>query len=552
VASIIPSSRPPISPDIDDSKASELSILNCITPNPLPKGKMAKDGKGGILNFTKEKKFYPRAHENRKKVSDPAFQVPRKLFFKAAGKSFLMLQLLFFALFSYIFGAIYHQSNRAHNVRILFVDYDGGAVGESFQQAYQVLKKDSFPTLVQRTPVEYPSFFNQIHHVCSVDYWASIYIAGGASQKLEAALTGRTLDHNQSDIAYYIWNEARYPSVVDSVVSSNLQLLANTARIMYSKQNWTTTTLSPTSQEIFADPWHLTPINLQTTAQGARLIYNTLVIVFLLIQQFFFLGTINALYDGFKIYTRLNPHRIAAFRWLLSAVYCFVGSLCVTGAIWAFRSNWQVNGNQFVLTWVALWLFAHANFLTLDVFTAWVPAPLVPMALITWVVFNVASVMVPFELSSPFYKWGYAIPAHCLYQVLIDIWSSGCNPVLYYTLPVLFAYEVSSSILCAIGVHRRCHYAMIKMDQDAEELQVRIDTAVRFEMKKVREQRERDERVRGAGAEEEEGEKVEEVDEEERDRRELGEEIERETTRLRSQQSNTTKVVEFGPKFGYH
>jgi hypothetical protein len=501
-------------------------------------GKMAKEG---IINSIKEKKLYPRAHENRKKVSDPAFEQPRKLFLKATTKSFVMLQVLFFALFSYIFGAIYHQSNRAHNIRILFVDYDGGAVGGSFQQAYQTLKKDSFPTLVQRTPTEYPSAINQIHHVCNVDYWASIYIVDGASQKLEAALTGRTAAHNQSDIAYYIWNEARYPAVVDTLIASNLQLLANTARIMYSKQKWTTTSLISTSQEIFADPWHLTPINLQATTQGGRLIYNTLVIVFLLIQQFFFLGTINALYDVFNIYTRLNPHRIAIFRWVLSAIYCFVGSLCVTGAIWAFRSGWDVNGNQFVLTWVILWLFAHANFLTLDVFTAWVPAPLVPMALITWVVLNVASVLLPFELSSPFYKWGYAIPAHCLYQILVDIWSSGCNPVLYYALPVLFAYEVSSSILCAIGVHRRCHYAMVKQDQDAEALQVRIDAAVRFEMKKVREQRERDE----GGA-------AEEVDDEERDRRELGEEIERETTRIRREQTNATKVVEFGPSFGYH
>ncbi|EHL02837.1 putative Nitrosoguanidine resistance protein SNG1 [Glarea lozoyensis 74030] len=432
---------------------------------------MVKMSKDGLFNSIMEKKLYPRAHENRKKVSDPSFQGPRKAFLLASAKSFVMLQVLFLGLFSYIFGAIYHQSNRVHNIEILFVDYDGGAVGNSFQQAYQTLKGPSFPTLIQRTPTEYPSAINQIHHVCNVDYWASIYIANGASQRVEAALTGLGSSHNQSDIAYYIWNEARYPAVVDQVVSSTLLLLSSTARIIYAKQNWTTTTLSPTAHQTFTDPWHLTSINLQPTAQGARLIYNTLVIVFLLIQQFFFLGTINALYDAFQIYTRLNPHRIFFFRWMLSAIYCLVGSLCVTGAIWAFRSGWQVNGNQFALTWVSLWLFAHANFLTLDVFTAWVPAPLVPMALITWVVLNVASVLLPFELSSPFYKWGYAVPAHCLYNTLVDIWSRGCNPVLYYALPVLFAYEVSSSILCAIGVHRRCHYAMVKMDQDAEALQ---------------------------------------------------------------------------------
>jgi hypothetical protein len=132
-------------------------------------------------------------------------------------------------------------------------------------------------------------------------------------------------------------------------------------------------TTDETAVSIFADPWQLTSINIQPTAQGARVIYNTIVIILILIQEFFYLGTINALYARFKIYERLYPLRIIAFRNLLSVTYCFVGSLCVTGAIWAFRAGWHVNGSQFVLSWMVFWLFAHVNFLSLDVFTVWLP-----------------------------------------------------------------------------------------------------------------------------------------------------------------------------------
>ena len=149
--------------------------------------------------------------------------------------------------------------------------------------------------------------------------------------------------------------------------------------------------------------------------------------------------------------------------------------------IWAFRGHWDVNTAQFFLTWVALWLFAHANFLTMDVFTIWLPPPYVPMALITWVVFNVASILVPFELSPGFYRWAYALPAHEIYQILTDIWSRGCNPQLYHALPVLFALELFSFLLSALGVYRRCHYAVIAQEAEDEAFDDRVKSALVFE-----------------------------------------------------------------------
>ena len=131
-----------------------------------------------------------------------------------------------------------------------------------------------------------------------------------------------------------------------------------------------------------------------------------------------------------------------------------------------------------MLTWMVLWLFAHLNFLVLDVFTVWLPPPFVPMALISWVVLNVTSILLPFDLAPGFYKWGYALPAHSVFNVLIDIWSGGCNPQLYYGLPVLFVYEICGMALSTLGVYRRSHYAMIKLEKSAKDVQERITASM--------------------------------------------------------------------------
>jgi hypothetical protein len=331
---------------------------------------------------------------------------PRKAFFKAAGTNFVLLQLLFLGLFSYIFASLYQQGSHVHNLNVLYVDYDNGAIGNAIRNAYRDLQGDGFPTLMERSASEFSTPGDLRKEVCDTRSWAALYVSPGASSRLETALSDGSTTYNKADILSYIWNEARYSAVIDSSITSNLQTLSFTAHTEYANGNWTSIPSNATSAAFstFANPWVLNSVNIQPTTQGSRLIYNTLVIILILIQEFFYLGTINALYDAFKIYSRLNPHRIFAFRLFLSTLYTMVGSICTAGAIWAFKANWQVNGKQFALTWLILWLFAHINFQTLDIFTVWLPGPFVPMALVAWLVTNVTSILLPYELSPAFFR----------------------------------------------------------------------------------------------------------------------------------------------------
>jgi hypothetical protein len=434
---------------------------------------------------------YPRASDNRLSISHPAVKRDRAKFFRAAALNFTILQLLFLGLFSYLFGSLFQQPTRTHDMRVLWVDYDGGAIGDAVRDAYGSLQSRNFPTLLERPAAEFPSETDLREVVCNAEYWAALYTAPGASERLVGALSGSASEYNRSDALFYIWNEARYPTVVDAVISGNLGLLSSTARTAYMARNssFVLATMPANDSDAllaFSNPWVLSSINIQPTTQGARTVYNTICIVLVLIQDFFFLANINGLYAQLNIYTRIWPTRIIITRDLISVAFTMTGSLLISAAIWAFKAGWGVSGGQFGLNWLILWLFSHVNFLAIDVFTIWVPPQYVPMILITWIVTNITSILVPFNLSSPFYRWGYALPAHAAYETLTDNWSSGCNPHLHFALPILFAYEIIGLVLTTIGVYRRCHLAVIAEEAGKEAMRLRVEVAVKMKREQAR------------------------------------------------------------------
>lgn len=413
--------------------------------------------------------YYPRALENRIHGADPSLTASRKVFLKTAAINLLMLQVLFLGLFAYIYGCLFQQSSHVHRMHIVFVDYDGGSIGDAIRDAYSSLQGINFPTLIEKTVSEFPEPSNLRSTICNANQWAALYIPAGSSAKLQDKIYGNSTDDSNVELSY-IWNEARYPAIADTLISQNVGLLSTNARVAYISSLGTSDQqpLSANHSVTFAtlaSPWKLSSNDIQPTTQGSRLIYNTLVIILIMIQNFFYVSALNGIYIQFKIYSRIHPLRIIVYRTCLSLSYTFLGALGCAGAMWAFRATWNVNGDQFALTWVILWLFAHINYQALDVFTIWVPPPYISMAFVTWIVFNSASTLIPFELMPNFYHWGYAIPANEVYRVLIDIWSGGCNPKLHIALPVLFSWEIVGLLLSSIGVFRRCHNAVVEGDK---------------------------------------------------------------------------------------
>ncbi|KAL3428860.1 hypothetical protein BDV09DRAFT_181356 [Aspergillus tetrazonus] len=387
----------------------------------------------------------------------------RKSFLLALTGSFVLLQLLFLGNFAYLYGTQFQSTGRAHNFKILLVDYDGGVVGQSLSAAYQTVKSDEFPTIDQRATTDYPTADDLREAVCKGSYWAAIYSNAGASTRLSNALLSEAAaaDYQSTGAASYFWNQARYPAQSDAEILSNVQVLMSVARSMYYRINGTAvadfaTLSNPAILQVFADPISVTSINIQPTVQGARVLYNTVTIVLAIIQQFFFLMALNGVSSQFQLYNQLGLFFNGIIRAVLSASYTLLGSLCTAGYIWSYKEGWGVSGNQFVLTWMVFWLYMHVNFLVLDVSTAFISMQFTPFFVLTWAILNVASTITPFEASPGFYRWGYALPAHEAYSLLAEVWSGGCARQVYRALPILFAWWIVGIVAVIFATRHRC------------------------------------------------------------------------------------------------
>ncbi|CAI7578908.1 unnamed protein product [Penicillium palitans] len=373
-----------------------------------------------------------------------AWKEIRPQFLPAVITMFLLLQVLFLANMCYLYATQFRSTTRYHNFNLLYVDYDGGIIGKSVTDAYHQLRGDGFPTLLPESLVEYPQPEDIRDAVCRGDYWGAIYTTGRGSAGLASALE----DGSRPPISLtYIWNGVRYPVFSQAAVYSNILKLIETTRSTYYANNGSSVAASAdlsneATLKAFLDPIHAEEINIKGTEQGTRVFYNTVSMVMPILQQFFFMLALNGISSHFDAFTKLSWKANGLIRIITSILYTLTGSLLMTGYIWAFRESWEQQGSRFVLTWITMWLLMHINFLFFDITTAFIPIQFMPFIVLTWVILNVASTISPFELNPGFFRWGYALPSHEAYQVLIQIWSGGCNNRLYRALPIMFSWWV--------------------------------------------------------------------------------------------------------------
>ncbi|KAJ5342074.1 hypothetical protein N7541_011198 [Penicillium brevicompactum] len=371
-------------------------------------------------------------------------QIP-KPFLGAVAGSFVLVQLLFLANMSYLYGSAFNDGQRMQALKMLFVDYDGDIVGESVKDAYLQLASPGFPTVIERSAI----------------IGGAIFANHNASLRLSTALASpeAAQTYQSTEALTYVWNGARYPSYAQ-VISSSAQVLVQGARGAYNAINGTSamsavnTTETSIAQVLF-NPISASSIDIKPTNQGGRFYYSTVTMVMVILPQFFFIMALNGISAETNIFGTVTPKINIALRLALSVGFTFIASLCMSGYIHAFQEDWQTTSGQFALTWMALWLVMHLHFCLIDSVTAVLPIKFMPFFILTWVIVNVTSTLSPFELSPGFYRIGYAIPAYELYQVLLDIWTHSCNPTLYRSLPILFSWWLVAFVAFLAATRKR-------------------------------------------------------------------------------------------------
>ncbi|KAH8800332.1 putative nitrosoguanidine resistance protein SNG1 [Xylogone sp. PMI_703] len=414
---------------------------------------------------------------SKEERSHPFWQRRRQKFYLVVGVAALLLQLVFLGNLSYLYGSLYNISQRFSTFKVLWIDLDGGIVGDALDVAYQSLKGPSFPSLIPREPLDFPSEEAALQALKDGSYWAAIIANANSSERLSSALRGgkAAQDYNPEGALTYIWNEVRYPAFADEVFMASFEALAAATRLAYNSINSGAAfrTLNASDNDAIQVPLNpigISEINIMPTHQGARLLYNTATMVMPILQQFFLLLIMNGISHELRFYNKFPIHLSGLARLAISLIYGLVASLCMTGYIWAFRESWPVDGSQFALTWMVLWLLHHIHFVFIDSMTAFFPLPVMPFFIITWTMLNLTSSLSPFELNPGFYRWAYALPTHEAYTVLTDIWSWGSVPELYRALPIMFSWWIVGISAAFYGHCYRCHKAYYMFQKEIEPL----------------------------------------------------------------------------------
>lgn len=386
----------------------------------------------------------------------------RSRFLPAVVVMFLLLQVLFLVNMCYLYATQYRSTTRYHNFNVLYVDYDGGVIGKSASDAYQQLRGDGFPTFHTKSAEEYPHPDDIREAVCRSEYWGAVYTNAHGSNGLRSALENGSRPPTSLT---YVWNGVRYPVFSQAVVYSSLLKLIDTTRSTYYTNNGSSVVTSanlsnPSTLDAFLDPIRTEEINIKGTEHGTRVFYNTVSMAMPIIQQFFFLLALNGISMHFEAFTKLSWTTNGLIRAIASVLYTLVGALLMASYIWAYRESWGQEAGRFGLTWMILWLLMHINFLFFDITTAFIPIQFMPFVVLTWVILNISSTISPFEMSPGFFRWGYALPSHEAYQVLIQIWSGGCNNRLYQALPVMFSWWVVGIPIAVYAMQYRCKTAV--------------------------------------------------------------------------------------------
>ncbi|KAB5581258.1 hypothetical protein GE09DRAFT_1168407 [Coniochaeta sp. 2T2.1] len=380
-------------------------------------------------------------------------------------RPFFITLIVFLGVASYMFGSLFKSSQRAHNLTILAVDYDGGALGETLHEAYDRLRGDSFPTVHFVSTSDYPDEQSLREAVCSRVYWGAIYTHPRSTKRLFDAVSGNAPTYHPNDSITYIYAGTYYPVIASSVVVPSMQLLVSTTahaiydlagKDLFSKANVS----NPISRSALFQPISANAEVLFPAQQGTRILLNTVTMVFPALMQFFFTMAMNHIAAAFHLYTAIPRHEVYLIRLFLSKTFGLACALITSAYIFAFRESWHVTAGQFFETWMCFWLLMDICYLVMDtVVDTILPMAYVPYFVLTWIILGLTSTLYPFELNPSFYRWAYALPAHNIWLLLLEIWTSGCKLRNSVALPVLFVWWFAGHLTSAWSVLQSCGHA---------------------------------------------------------------------------------------------
>ncbi|GAA5843125.1 hypothetical protein JCM3766R1_005244 [Sporobolomyces carnicolor] len=395
---------------------------------------------------------------------------PLAMALRKTGLSGIMLVLVFWICALWLFGLFYNNSQHAHRLRILVVDFDGSSVGSALLGSIaRVNGQKTWPTFVIESSItSTPAEVQQ--RVFDGEFWGGIWSSSGATERFEQAInsSASATSYDASQAIFYTGNEVRYNTAWAAFVLAPLTRIVQGTVSAFGRETVapllaTGQSFSSESASVLANPIAASFVNLVPFDFGSRIVFNTIGFVFPSLFQFFFILAVNGIFAMTGAYRGMSLRSHYKLRIPLGIVWTLVNALCIVGWYLMFKESFYISPKNFFALLGVVWLNNYITFLFFDCLATFVPPAFFSYPTALWIVISVASVIYPLELANAFYRVHYAVPAHATWSIMITILSHGGANTLDYNLPILFAWLVLLQGILFLALRKRTREGMNAM-----------------------------------------------------------------------------------------
>lgn len=350
----------------------------------------------------------------------------------------LFLSVGVLGVFSVFWGAMFHRTERAHNLKVAVINWDGGIVGQSFEEQYR--ERPEAKTLISMSlipPDMYTSTEQVEALVVQFNYWGVFVVKGNATESTAAILEGSE-PRGESQISYY-YASARQESIHWTYITP--QMTSFQAKFLEEKvpsieaaitMNYSDTQLAQIIRNRRTAPIRFETIDVRPFTNGVASAIDNVGLIYLIIISFYQIMMWNLIHAIMVPYDIVFWQRFL-YKICINMFSVLIVSLSFSLVSLAFQQDFSVAYGRagFVVYWMVNYLAMLALGGATDniqiLFARYFP-PILPLWLLLWVIINTATAMFPLEVSPQVYQYGKAMPLYntveAIRTILFDVKSS--------------------------------------------------------------------------------------------------------------------------------
>ncbi|GAA6005745.1 uncharacterized protein JCM10292_004619 [Rhodotorula paludigena] len=375
-----------------------------------------------------------------------------------------LLIVVFFGAALWLYGSLWHNSTRTHNLGVAVVDFDSASVGSALLAAVQTVNgRPNAPTfhVLDASSVSQDEVLDKVF---DGTYWGAIVATASATDRFEGALASDAAaqSYNASQALLYAGLEVRYATAWSGFVLPSLQQVIQTTNGIFRQQVVAPLLASETAYsgaviDVMLSPVSSTYANLTPFPQGTKAVLNTVGMVFPFLYQFFFILMLNGLFLALGVYKGMSLRRHVKYRLAIGTIWTILTSLTIVAWALMFSEDYRstLPAKNFFALWTVVWVFCMIILDTFDTLTTWIPPQFVPYCTIVIIMTSITAVIMPIELSNDFFRISYAFPSHATWSIMITCLGNGAVNTLKRDAPILMAWLIVGKLAVFFSLRRR-------------------------------------------------------------------------------------------------